>query len=431
VEGFADGVVHTGLAVAGLMLVGQGVVRLIPALHRVGVPAAMIGGVAGLLLGSEGLGALPFRRDVLEQVVYHGLALTFIAVALRPPEAAADARGARGMALGIGLLFTGQALIGLLCVLALGLLGAGVHPGFGAILPLGFEQGPGQAMSLGSAWEAGGMPDGAQVGLIVAAIGFAWCVVVGVPLVAWGRRRWGVAALAGGVSRADDEPEPVGTGGDLEPLAAHAGAIGLVYAVTWFVCEGVYRLLSFAPDIAHMVWGFPFLFGALVGMILRRPLARALGLNGRMLGRIAGMSVDVTTVAALAAIELAVVWSHAVPIGLVTTVGGLATAAASVGLATRLFPKQTLEHVAVLFGMGTGTTPTGLALLRMVDPLMRSSASGAAIGGSAMAIPMVAPVLIGVLPLAVSGSVGAAVGACVVWIGVLLVGGWFTGTLRR
>jgi ESS family glutamate:Na+ symporter len=166
-------------------------------------------------------------------------------------------------------------------------------------------------------------------------------------------------------------------------------------------------------------------------MILRRPLARALGLNGRMLGRIAGMAVDVTTVAALAAIELAVVWSHALPIGLVTTVGGIATAAVSIGLASRLFPKQTLEHVAVLFGMGTGTTPTGLALLRMVDPLMRSSASGAAIGGSAMAIPMVAPVLIGVLPLAVSGSVGAAVGACVVWIGVLLVGGWLTGTLRR
>lgn len=387
------------------------------------MPGSILAGCLGLALGPSALDLLPLHVGVLEAGVYHGLAIVFIAVGLQAPPASADggrkpAKSARSMAFAITTMVALQTLIGLVLVLVLGWIqGAHFHPGLGLLLPLGFEQGPGQALSLGAAWEKSGLKDGAQVGLIVAAIGFGWAIAGGLPLVAWAKRRGLFEERHD--HRESDEVMAADTAlgvGSVELLTLQVVAIAVVYLATWGVCSAAARALSFAPDIAAMVWGFHFIVGAAIAVGVRSVARFVPGpppLHTPLLGRISNLTVDLITVAALAAVQLAVLNANLLAIGLITAVGGVVTLVACVWLSRRAFPDAPFEHAVLWFGMSTGTLPMGLALLRMVDPELRSPAPMSAVFGSALAVAGVAPIVLFLHPMAITA-----------WPDAYPTGGW-------
>lgn len=408
----------TCLALGTLLAVGFAVQR------RVSVPASIVAGTLGLLLGSSVLGWLPLDQTTLEAGVYHGLGLVFVALGLqRPKEATGRRRQARSMAFGISVMVALQTVVGLSLALALG-----VHVGLGLLLPLGFEQGPGQAMSLGTAWEASGLVDGGSLGLILAAVGFAWAVFAGVPLVALGRRRGWIRRPSTSAGAAKAAP----TAGDADGLSRVLVAVAAVYALTGAVCYGLAELLAFAHDIAAMVWGFHFLVGALVAGGARGAMDRlgAAPLDDGQLTRVSGAVVDLATTAALSAVQLAVLTAWWLPVLVLCGFGGLVTLLACLVLARMGFREDAFEHAVLWFGMSTGTLPVGLALLRAVDPELQSSAPASAVYGSALSIAGVAPIVLALHPLAITGRPVLALGLCAVWLVVLLVGWRALGGLR-
>lgn len=397
--------VGTTLALGVLLGAGQLVQRWLAL-----VPASIVAGSLGLLVGPSVLGWLPLDASVLETGVYHALGIVFICVALQPRSDGPQGEAA-SMALGISVMVTMQTVVGLAAALALG-----VHAGFGLLLPLGFEQGPGQALSLGTAWEASGMPQGGQVGLILAAIGFGWAVLAGVPLVHLGGR------LGFGRDASLDPPsgpQPIVAGA----LSRVFAVVAVLYSLTWLICDALAGLLAGAPDIAAMVWGFHFLVGAILASGCRAALDR-LGLHhaldGAALTQLSGTTVDVATVAALSAVKIAVLSAWWLPILVVTTAGGLATLALSVVLSRFGFREDRFEHAVLWYGMSTGTLPVGLALLRVIDPDLRSAAPASAVYGSALAILGVAPVVLLLHPLAITGEPTRALAFSTVWMLVLL-----------
>ena len=393
----------------------------------------MVAGFAGLLLGGSALGWLPLDVETMELVIYHGLAVLFIAVGLQEPVRTQGGGGARSVAFSLPVFAALQALVGISLALALG-----VHPGFGSLLPLGFQQGPGQALSLGEAWEPSGLVDGGQVGLIIAAAGFAWAVFIGVPLVALGRRLGWTSSSASAAS--DDEglerPAHAEPGG-MEPLSAQLVVVGALLLATWGVVSFAASVLP--EKMVPMAYGFHFIVGLGLAM-LTRTLLRTLGrqqavLDDRILGRISGSSVDAVTCCALAAVQVGVLQAHIVPIAVITTAGGILTVVAVLWLARRAWTDAPFEHAMVVFGAVTGTLPTGLALLRMVDPDLRGPAASSAVLGSAAAAPLIAPLIIAVVPLPIgslpssSGS-WLALGICAIYLLALLAAWRFLGPLR-
>jgi ESS family glutamate:Na+ symporter len=393
--------VQAALVLLALLATGNLLRAAIPVLARIGLPASILGGLIGLGLGPSGAGLLHFDTDVLEVIVYHGLAIVFIAGALQA-GGGKGAGGERSFMLAIPVMVTLQAAVGLGTVLVLGLvLGSHLHPGFGLILPMGFEQGPGQAMSIGGAWEKGGMTIGAQVGLAVAAAGFGWSLA-GIILIAWGRAR---GLLSVTEYRDDDAPDQ-----HASDSQAHGpqlvSVIGVCYILTLGVVWALAQLTASLPDISAMAWGFHFIFGALVALAVRGVLVRANQahvLDERMLGNVSSVTVEVMTTAALAAIQLAVLGDHLMVIVLVTTIGGLVTAAGCLWLARRAFREAPFEHAILWYGMSTGTLPVGLALLNIVDPKGRTPVKLDAVLGSALSVPFVAVPLLALMPIAVSG----------------------------
>lgn len=434
---WGGGYVQDILIVLALLAVAAGLRRAIAPMQKLGMPDALIAGALGVAFGPAGFDVLPFASERLQLVVYHALALVFIAVTLQSPPPGKRSGTARSIAFAVPVIACIQGIVGLVCVLGWNAAHAGaqtppLHAGFSMMLPLGFNQGPGAAMTLGQAWDdTAGFENGAQVGLIMAALGYTWCCVFGVLLVAWGRKRgWhrspGRAELAGeqGDAASVVEARPharVAKLGELEPLSAQLVAIGVVYLATWLFLDNLGPLI---PD-AHRptVYGFHFLIATGFALAVR-PLAGKLPagspLDDDLLARISSVIVDIATCAALAAVKVEVLVEFLVPVLLISSIGGITTVLACLWIARRAFPTRPFEHAVVSFGSLTGTATTGLALLRMLDPQLEGPAARNYVLAVTPAAALALPLLL-LMPMPVLGFPDSYPGKALLLLGILIV----------
>lgn len=426
-----SGVLLDLAVLAGLLAVATLLVRSIPALRRLSLPVAIVAGLLGLALGPSGAGVVPIHTEAMELLVYHAFALMFIAVGLQSAPRQRRPGAARSLAVGNATIGVLQAIVGLTFVAAW-LAVEPLHPGFGLMITLGFQQGPGQALSLGGAWEGSGMVHGGQIGLIFATLGFLYCFVLGVPAVWLARRRGrlGPEDVVGPARPGEDaavlsaDPEAANAH---EPLSMQLVIMGCVYVAVFGLIAGLVALLPPGSPLGETLWGLHFIAGSLLAIVLRRS-ARRLGrdapFHDGMLARISVVAVEVTTAGAIAAVRLEVLGTWLLPILLMTAIAGALTLVGCLWLARRAFPEAPMSHALVLFGMGTGTVSTGLALLRMLDPELRGPVARNAVIGATASIPFNAPMFMVLIPLVAvpqwSGGPAAALGIPLAALGVYL-----------
>jgi ESS family glutamate:Na+ symporter len=123
-------------------------------------------------------------------------------------------------------------------------------------------------------------------------------------------------------------------------------------------------------DVASILWGFFFIFGLGIAILVRWAMGKfniAHLADAGIQRRITGWSVDFLIIATVMAIELAVVWEYIVPISIVSLVVGIMTTFAIVYLGKRIW-SYNLERMVAIYGTVTGTVSCGLLLLRIVDP---------------------------------------------------------------
>lgn len=423
--------VPNALTLLALLLVAALVVRAIPTLRRIGVPNAIVAGLLGLLLGPSVADVLPVDTTVLETIVYHAFAVVFIAVGLQSSPKAKVGGSARSMAVGIATFGVGQALLGFaLVAIWIAISRSDLHPGFSWMVTLGFMQGPGQALALGSAWEGHGLVHGGQIGLIFAALGFAYCVALGVPFVAIARR---LGWLEGELTEDDTDelgqelasagPRRTATTPQAEPLSAQLMLVAGVYIAMFGVLFGLTRLIPEGSPINATIWGFHFIVGA--GLAIgTRSLARRWkkddAFDDDLLARISVVAVDITTAGAIAAVRLDVLTAYLGPILFMTATAGGITLVAIIWSARRIFPDRPVSHALVLLGAATGTISTGLALLRMIDPELKGPVARNVVLAATASIPLNAPLFLAVIPFSVGLWAGGTLTAMAVPAVILL-----------
>ncbi len=373
-------------SLAAMLLIGVFLRAKVPYFQKFLMPSCLIGGIMGLVLIN--VGVLKLSVSALETFAYHFFNISFISVGLtRNGNQGQSAgrekgflKGSLWMALSQTAIFPMQAIIGGILVILLGWFGLELFPTFGFFAPLGFEEGPGQALSIGKVWEGFGFEDATTIGLTFAAVGFFFSFFVGVPLVNWGIRK-GLAAhsptslpkdfLVGIISR-NQKAEPAGRltfhSGNVESLAFQAALIGFVYLLTYACVK--YLGMIVPPDAASILWGFFFIFGLGIAIVVSWLMAKFnidhLADSG-IQRRITGWSVDFLIVSTVMAIKLAVVWAYIVPISVISISTGAITTLTVIYLGKRIW-SYNLERTAALFGTVTGTVSCGLLLLRIVDP---------------------------------------------------------------
>ncbi|MFO7952525.1 MAG: sodium/glutamate symporter [Bacillota bacterium] len=349
------------------------------------IPSCFIGGIIGLVLVSTGL--VNVSTDLLETFAYHLFIISFISLGLTANvnkgdqfSAISPVRGSLWMGFVSGVVMAMQAIIGALFVFLFNTAGFALHPNFGFLAPLGFTQGPGQALSIGRVWQDFGFEYAATLGLSFAVFGFGFAFFVGVPLVNWGIRK-GYSHqtpkelprdFLTGIIQKEAKKKIAGEmtthSASTDTLAFHVALVGLVYVLTYLLLLAINHFI--AADAAQSMWGFFFFFGIVVAIFLKF-LINKLGL-GYLLDpgiqrRVTGWSIDFLIIATVMAIQVVVVWDYILPVVTISMVSGILTTLVVVYLGRRTWA-YSLERTAGIYGITTGNASTGLLLLRISDP---------------------------------------------------------------
>jgi len=328
----------------------------------------------------------------LGAMVYHLLSLSFIAMTLRkaPEPRKKGDLGIFSTSVAIISQYGIQIIIGLLLTFFfMKTFFPGLFPAFGLFLPLGFALGPGQAYAIGQGWESFGFEGAGSVGLTFAAVGFLWACFGGMWLINYGiRKNWITKEkleklrqrnVSTGVYPKGKEL-PVGSHlttetEAIDSMTFNGSMVLLVYLLSYLLLKLLTYFLSFAGnagmELAVNLWGISFVFAALTALAFKGILNLfdlQHTLDNGCLTRISGISVDLMVSGAIGAISLIVVVQYWLPISVICILGGLAVMTTVPWLCSRLFKDHRFERTLIVFGACSGTMPTGLALLRVIDP---------------------------------------------------------------
>ncbi|MBP5535562.1 MAG: hypothetical protein J6X62_02085 [Bacteroidales bacterium] len=395
----------------------------VPLLSKSLIPTALIGGVLILCMK-----AFPFFQTIvdktsMEVITYHALGLGFVALALKNNKIESRSSTLKVTETGAvtASTYVIQGICGLLITIPMYLAykqagkGDSFFYGSGLLLPMGYGQGPGQALNFGTIYsqqaaDQGIAFHGTDFGLAIAAIGFLVGSLVGVVYMNILRRK-GMLKAKGNDYREiytlkdyEDENEIPNTE-SVDKLSIQVCLVLFVYAMVFALMYGVEHLDlgNFGTKtLKPMVWGFNFLWGTLFGVLVKSILQKFKEakimqrqyVNNYMLNRISGLCFDVMIIAGTAAINfenLRTIW---LPLLLVCTLGAVATFWFVHKACRHLYPDYQYEGFFSMFGMLTGTASNGMILLREVDPKFETPASNNLVLQTIPAIVLGFPVLL-------------------------------------
>lgn len=382
-----------------VLLLSNTLRRKISFIRKSLLPTAVIGGILMLVFKSLGIfnGILNIETSMkfLEAVTYHGLGLGVIAVTLKKSVKTTE-KQRKIEIMDAGLVTVNayliQAIVGVsLSILLYFIMQKKLFAASGFLLPLGYGQGSGQALSFGKIFEKDyGFTGGASFGLTIAAVGFLVACLVGVLHIVLMRKKGRIRKIEEEPSFVSSEiissPNEVPVTESVDRMTIQVSLILLVYFLTFLFMYGIEKLPlgKFGTNtLKPLIWGFNFLIGSLIGVLLNQILKvlKKFNLmtrdypNNYLLNRISGFMFDLMIIAGIGAIEISVLKSLILPLILICTIGLLVTYFYVRYLSYYLFPDYPEEAFVSLFGMLTGTTSTGMILLREVDPKFETPAA--------------------------------------------------------
>ena len=386
-------ILHIGIISVALLIAALARAR-IRFFQRYLMPASIIAGVLLLVFYNFFAPMLGLRSDFLGEIVYHLLNISFIAMMLRVThENRKKVKGSRAIAANVTAVMAQyglQAFFGLLVTaLLIATVTPTLFPAIGFSLPLAFELGPGQAYSIGATWEKMGFVGASSVGLTLAAIGFLIGSFGGVILINQGIKRGWIAkgyrdkidqhSIRTGFFSRNTTERPVGSylttdGESIDSLTYHIALVMGTYLLSWGFLTGLTALLNLigplGSDLADSLWGINFMFSSFCALgvkMVMRLFKVETTIDTATCNRISGLSVDLTVAASLGAISLVAVQGYWVPILALVATGMVITLVILPWYCSRIYDDHQFYRMLVIYGTATGTLPTGLALLRVVD----------------------------------------------------------------
>ena len=409
--------------IALAVLAGNILRRKVKVLRRSLIPSALLGGLIILLLKlwADFNGIIDKR--FMETVTYHTLALGFIAMSLRASKET-DRANTRTV-IDTGTLTIGtyiiQGIIGLLVTIPMYLwwrnpeAGRDIFYSGGLLVPMGYGQGPGQALNFGTIYQLGAADQGIDFhgidfGLSIAAIGFLVGSVIGVIYM-------NILNGKGKLKIHEQDSVQRHTLKDYEqgnelPHSESVDKLTIVVSIVLLTYFLVYLLMTFIgklelgnfgeKTLKPLVYGFNFfwgiLFGSLVKIVIRGLRKRGWMtreyLNEFLLNRVSGICFDIMIVAGTAAISfenLKAIW---LPLTIVCVAGAFITFVYVRWVSFRIYPDYKYEGFFSMFGMLTGTASNGMILLREIDPRYQTPAANNLVLQNIPAMIMGFPVLL-------------------------------------
>lgn len=373
-----DLMVDVGL-ISVLMIVGTFMRRHFQWFRRLLIPAPITAGLLALGLGPQALGIMPFS-DSLSTYSTILIAVVFAAMPYSMTFASGSFTKARNMWAYSTSMFLGQWGIFIL-------LGAfvfaplfGTPDWFGMMLPVGFVGGFGTAAAVGGALDSVGMEAASSLGFTAATLGTLAAIVGGIIFANWGIRTGRTNTLpeklpwelrSGEITDEDKQPsigKATTNPSSIEPLALHVGFITVTVMIAYFLKQW---LESIFPQLTIPLFALSFVVGV-GGRIFLRVINRPKYLDAQTVRSISGASTDYLIAFGIASIVPSAVAGYLVPL-LILFAAGVVYCTLIFFLSSPLyFGDEWLERGIFGWGWATASVATGIALLKIVDPDLKS-----------------------------------------------------------
>lgn len=404
--------------VIGFALLMIGVMMLISKIIRVKwrltqklfIPSSIIGGALALLIGPDVLGRIAsalgtdrfaesglFTSEILDVwKTLPGLLISLVFAGLLMGHKLPSPREAfrvAGPQITFGItIASGQYVFGLL--LAILVLGPvfGLPAMAGTLIEIGFEGGHGTAAGMAGTFEEFNFPEGQDLALGLATVGILSGVVCGIALINWGVRTGKTAELKSNAAPSVSEQaglvekerrRSAGTltvnPSSIEPLTLHFGLLAVAVLIGWLILSGLQWLESkLWADTLELFAHVPLFPIAMIGGIIVQGLIQVFDkeeiVDVQLIERLQGFSLDVLVIAALGTLSLQSIAANLGPFVLLAITGLVWTVGAFVFLARRMLPDFWFERGIADVGQAMGVTSTGLILLRVADPDLKTPA---------------------------------------------------------
>lgn len=386
------------------------------------VPSSVIGGIVGIIfiniLTSAGVD-IGTDSEMFTTIVNNLFTISFISISLTSTSKESNTtrgviKGAAGLGLVWCLLYAVTPVIATAIVSAIG-KHAGMDAIYGMLIPFAFCQGPGQSAAYGAIFEQYGWNNAATVAIAFSAIGFIVAFLVGIPAAKLGIKR-GIAKNCGDIDASilkgyllkDEQKETMvkdtTCNSNIETLSFHFALIGICYVLA----VGIAKVLSVIPGFLGTSMSSMMFMNGMYAAYIVKWLMSKLHLDflqeNTLQCKITGWTADYLVVCAFMAVSLNVIRDWIMVIVVVSAVITIITFIICFYFGKRFGGSNDFERTLGLYGTCTGTVPSGIALVRIVDPNFQTSTS-VELGACNLVMLASTPVYIIILALA-SGSMG-------------------------
>ena len=407
-----------------LLLVGKLMRVKLKIIQKLFIPPSLLAGFIGLALGPHGFDVLPLSTQT---GTYAGILIAFIFGAL--PLTSQKAKG-NSQEIGTMWAYSQAGLLlqwafgGLLGLLVLNQIWP-VSPGFGITMPSGFCGGHGTAAAIGQAFAQLGHDEILTLAMTAATFGIVGSVILGLIFVKWGAKKKHTTYLAD----YNDLPDELRTGllpkekresmGESTCSSISIDSLSFNLAVVCAIAlsgYGISKLAAyFMPGFELPVFSCAFVAGILIQKALDRTRASE-SICPQTVNHISGAMTDYLVAFGIASIKLSVVLEYIVPLAILLLSGLAVTLAYVFVMARKMMKECWFEKALFSWGWFTGTMAMGIALLRVVDPKMKSRC----LDNYALAYLFIAPVEISLITFAPVAFVN---GYGLIFAGICLVAG--------
>lgn len=394
------------LVLSGLLLAGAFLRFKINMLQALFLPASVIGGGVGLLVGPillNRVASTPLPQDWMT-------IFSFLPGILIVPVIASIPLGIRSQSADntigktkkntrysiiimfalLSIIGASQNMLGLLTAGAFKLFSDGIdfYPTFGTELAAGFSGGHGTAGVVANMLRNMEQPywDIAQgLATTTATAGLIGGIIIGIFLINWAVRSGKTnfiqtkivvkSSQKTGMQEQIAEQEIAGREttdtSSIDSLTYHLALIlsvsGLAFLTTFLLKKANIPFLGFIPE-----WGYAILIMYLV----REGMQKAKitwTLDEKTIVKIRSVFTEYAIVAAIVSLPLQAVYDYFYPLVILIIVGMAMTIVLSLVLSKKMLKQDWFEKSMAIFGTSTGVFLTGIILLRMIDPKMQST----------------------------------------------------------
>ena len=386
-----------------LLLLGKLMRVKIKFIQKLFIPPSLLAGFIGLALGPHGFDVLPISSQT---GTYAGILIAFIFGAL--PLTSQKTKGNQEIGTmwvysqtGMLLQWAFGGLLGLLVLSQFWPL----SPAFGITMPSGYCGGHGTAAAIGQAFGQLGQDEILTLAMTAATFGIVASVILGLIFVKWGTKNKHTAYLAD----YKDLPSELRTGllpqekresmGESTCSSISIDSLTFNLAIISAIALGGYGISKLAayymPGFELPVFSCAFVAGIIIKKMLDKTRASE-SICPQTVGHISGTMTDYLVAFGIASIKLSVVLEYIVPLAILLLSGLAVTLIYVFFMGRKLMKECWFEKALFTWGWFTGTMAMGIALLRVVDPKMKSRC----MDSYALAYLFIAPVEIALITFA-------------------------------